>query len=206
LERRFTLESYKEETNKELENLSKQIEKLENTASGIVSVDHFLRSRVNFDIPMDSCLAEVEKEFCATGISLYSFMARYGSLIAKQANLRNCKYRFIINSTMTSDDREGKDEKKNAIKIFQNCQKEAPGKIELRLLDEPIYCSIAMFDGKEEHGRITVEFYIFTVKGKIDTSERPHIDLLPHRDPIWYKFYQNQFEEMWEKAIPITQS
>lgn len=84
------------------------------------------------------------------------------------------------------------------------------GSIELRLMNVAPGFSIVPTDTKESNntdsgkfdGRISVEFICY----RSNTEKRPHIDLIEKRDSYWYKYFYDQYVDLWEASKPCLSS
>jgi hypothetical protein len=72
------------------------------------------------------------------------------------------------------------------------------GSLVVRLLSYAPSFELISLDSNQSTGVLFVEIYIH----KFGYSTPPTFDLNAHRDGIWYKFFTEQFEQMWEAARP----
>ncbi len=77
-----------------------------------------------------------------------------------------------------------------------NAQK--AGELSVRLVPYAPSFSMLSFDAHQDNGVIFVEIYPHKMAHRLP----PTFDLLPDRDGIWYTYFLDQFEEMWNAARP----
>lgn len=72
--------------------------------------------------------------------------------------------------------------------------------IELRLLDLVPSYSLYIFPHEEDGGVMYVEIYGY----KSRFGSMPKFQLKQHGNPDWYKYFVEQYEELWKDAVAIT--
>ena len=73
------------------------------------------------------------------------------------------------------------------------------GDLSVRLLSYAPSFGIVSLDAKQENGIVFVEIY----PHKFGHKSPPTFDLTPQRDGNWYKYFTEQFDEMWNVARPF---
>lgn len=81
-------------------------------------------------------------------------------------------------------------------KMPGNSQK--AGEINVRLVSYAPSFSMLSFDPHQDNGIVFVEIYPHKMAHRLP----PTFDLMPKRDGIWYLYFLDQFEEMWNAARP----
>jgi hypothetical protein len=72
------------------------------------------------------------------------------------------------------------------------------GSLSVRLLSYAPSFGLISLDADRSSGIVFVELY----PHKTGFGEQPAFDLTPHRDGDWYRYFVQQFEEMWDSAKP----
>lgn len=83
---------------------------------------------------------------------------------------------------------------------FENFQGNAfkTGNLAVRLLSYAPSFGISSFNANQEHGLMVVELY----PHKSGFESPPCFELTPQRDGNWYKYFTEQFDQMWNAAKP----
>ncbi|GAA4597000.1 hypothetical protein GCM10023194_70610 [Planotetraspora phitsanulokensis] len=68
--------------------------------------------------------------------------------------------------------------------------------MQIRVLDHVPAMSLAVVDEGLPEARTFVEFYTY----ESSSNARPHLELKPATSPVWYVYFTNQFEKMWQRA------
>ncbi len=77
-----------------------------------------------------------------------------------------------------------------------------PGRVEIRTLNHVPTSSITILDQGLPTGKIFVEFYMYE-----DSSvRRPHLEMSAQNSPVWYWYFQDQFEKMWSAGTTWERS
>ncbi|MCD0445034.1 hypothetical protein LO763_15565 [Glycomyces sp. A-F 0318] len=69
-------------------------------------------------------------------------------------------------------------------------------RIEVRTLDNVPTSSIALIDAKSPTAKMVVEIYTYDES----SAYRPHLSLAPNVSPIWYNYFERQFERLWDES------
>jgi len=193
VERRFTLRSLEDKVEDKiaakLDNIEHQTKMVNDTLSGSVSVDAVMSNRLHY-IPLEHRLTNV-KEVCFSGQSLVAVVSGYYGWFLKLAK-DGCKFKFLIEEPSHCDEKV-KEEISQTLRWLAPLKNATPSQVEIRHTSEVLHYSLLLVDSNDQSGRIQVEFYCQNVS----TSERPHINLLPARDPKWYQLYKAEFESLW---------
>jgi hypothetical protein len=72
------------------------------------------------------------------------------------------------------------------------------GSLSVRLLSYAPSFGIISLDANRDNGIVFVEIY----PHKFGFKSAPTFDVTPHRDGNWYKYFVDQFDEMWDAARP----
>jgi hypothetical protein len=72
------------------------------------------------------------------------------------------------------------------------------GSLSVRLISYSPSFSIISFDANRSNGVVFVDIY----PHGSGYGSPPTFDLTLHRDGEWYKYFVEQFEQMWQKAKP----
>lgn len=83
-------------------------------------------------------------------------------------------------------------------KALQGAASKKAGSLTVRLMPYAPSFGILSFDAHQDNGIAFVELY----PHKFGYKSPPTFDLTPQRDGIWYKYFTDQFEEMWNAARP----
>ena len=76
------------------------------------------------------------------------------------------------------------------------------GSVEVRFMTTNPKYSMTLIDPYHSNGRIIVEFIGY---GTSQIHQRPHFELTPKEDGIWYEYFLHQFESL-EKSSRIALS
>ena len=136
------------------------------------------------------------KEVCIAGKSLVGVISLYGALFLKLAK-QGCKFKFLVEnpSRYEKDDRVRADIN-HALDLLSTLKQESSANIDIRVTSTALHYSVIIVDRKSESAQVQIELYSYQVA----TSDRPHLFLLPKRDPKWYKFYEADFINAWNDA------
>ncbi len=83
-------------------------------------------------------------------------------------------------------------------KVLEGAVSKKAGSLTVRLMPYAPSFGILSFDVHQDNGIAFVELY----PHKFGYKSPPTFDLTPQRDGIWYKYFTDQFEEMWNAARP----
>jgi hypothetical protein len=193
VDRRVALRSLEEKLDSRLGELEKQSRTINDGLSGVVSVDTMFKNRLDYT-SLERRLNEV-KDIWFSGQSLIGVVSAHHSLFRKLAR-EGHRFRFLLEDPSHCSQKD-EEEIKQTLNFLVSIKKETPSQIEIRLTPAILHFSLLLTDRNKQSGRIQVEFYAY----QIATSDRPHVNILPARDPVWYRFYQEQFESLWNNAM-----
>jgi len=75
-----------------------------------------------------------------------------------------------------------------------------PGKFEARVLDFNPGLSMVLMDAHRSSGTAIVEVYGF---GQESTSKRMSVEIKAAESAVWFEYWVDQYERMWEMAKPL---
>ncbi len=75
-----------------------------------------------------------------------------------------------------------------------------PGKFEARVLDFNPGLSMVLMDAHRSSGVAIVEMYGF---GHESTSQRMSVEIKSEESAVWFEYWVDQYERMWELASPL---
>lgn len=73
-----------------------------------------------------------------------------------------------------------------------------PGRLELRLVGFVPAVGLLMIDPDEAHGQVRVDIYSHRF-----AAPEPTLALLAGRDPVWYRHFRQEFEQIWSAGRPF---
>jgi hypothetical protein len=73
-----------------------------------------------------------------------------------------------------------------------------PGRLEMRLIGFVPAVGLQMIDPDEAHGQVRVDIYSHRF-----AAPEPTLALQAHRDPIWYRHFRQEFEQVWSTGRPL---
>jgi hypothetical protein len=73
-----------------------------------------------------------------------------------------------------------------------------PGRLEIRLIGFVPAVGLLMIDPAEAHGQVRVDIYSHRF-----AAPEPTLALLAHRDPVWYRHFRQEFEQIWSTGRPV---
>ncbi len=99
---------------------------------------------------------------------------------------------FLNHSDPTEYDRDVR----QSLDRFASLRDRYATQMQIRLLDHVPAVSLAVVDQGLPDARTFVEFYTY----ENSSNARPHLELRPATSPVWYGYFTNQFEKMWQRA------
>ena len=168
------------------------------------SLDGILLNRKQLE-PLEERL-QFSKNIQIVGASLFRLTTEYMGFFEEKA-LEGCKFQFLLLNpdceltklTATYVVYEIANVEtyisnvQTAIENLKKFKTKFSDYVEIKIIDYIPAYSMIITDSEKDIGTIRIEFYPFSVP----TRERPHIVLQKSREPVWYKFFQKQFESMW---------
>jgi len=73
-----------------------------------------------------------------------------------------------------------------------------PGRLEMRLIGFVPAVGLLMIDPDEAHGQVRVDIYSHRF-----AAPEPTMALLADRDPVWYRHFRQEFEQIWSAGRPV---
>jgi hypothetical protein len=152
---------------------------------------------------------QFSKEVIFTGGSLCRISTEYLGFLEQKAQ-EGCKLKFLLvepQSTAaclvaqyvvyeinnpTAYDEQIRNSLTNLGKLKQKYEK----LVEIKVSQGVPPFGLIAADPRKNHGTVQVELYTLAVP----TRNRPEFTLLKDRDPYWYEFFLNQFDQMWDRA------
>lgn len=146
------------------------------------------------------------KDIRISGASLFRLTTEYLGFLQEKAK-EGCKFKFLLLDPNceaaklvathivyeVNDNQTYINNINTTISNLTLLKKKYPDNIEIKIADFIPSFSIFITDPEKEDGTIRVEIYTQAVP----TRERPQLALSNNREPHWFKFFLNQFDEMW---------
>lgn len=153
------------------------------------------------------------KDIQVTGASLFRLTTEYIGLLEEKAK-EGCRFKFILLNpeceatklvaTYIVYEVNNIEIYKNNINIaitnLKKFQSKFPDRVEIKIANFIPAYGMVLTDTNKENGAIGVELYPYIVP----TRDRPHIVFMKQREPIWYSFFLQQFEAMWDNKDTIS--
>lgn len=150
------------------------------------------------------------KEIEIAGGSLSRLASEYLGFFEQKAK-EGCKLKFLLLQPESeaskliaeyvvyevNDNEIYKNQLLTALSSFSRLKKQFPALIEIRTYKCVPSFGLLICDRTLECGSIMIEIYAY----KVPTRDRPQFTLKASRDPIWYSFFRNQFDLMWNQGI-----
>ncbi len=195
-----------------IENQTKELGvQLKKINSDSMSVDNILLTRKTLP-PLEKRL-QTSKEVFITGGSLIRLSNEYLGLFENLAK-EGCVIKLLLlnpnapsakltadNIVYEIDDFETyQNYIKSSLKSFTKLSKKYPNSIEIKISDFLPSYSFFGVDLSKDYGSIMVEIYTFNEP----TRERPHFNLSKMNDPVWFNYFLNQFDKIWEISDSVN--
>ncbi|MCW2947688.1 MAG: hypothetical protein JWR24_4405 [Actinoallomurus sp.] len=101
-----------------------------------------------------------------------------------------------LNFLNTTDPSEYDRDVQQSLDRFASLRNRYTTQMQIRVLDHVPAISLAVVDEGLSEARTFVEFYTY----ESSSAARPHLELKPDTSPVWYLYFTNQFEKMWQQA------
>jgi hypothetical protein len=75
-----------------------------------------------------------------------------------------------------------------------------PESLSIRTIDHILAAGVAMLDSGLPSAKIYVELYTY----EKSSARRPHLEMTPASSPVWYSYFEEQFERMWKQGKERT--
>jgi hypothetical protein len=190
--------------------IAESMSKIEESAELRISADKFLAHRVDF-----SSIEEIFKDadrIEAVGTTLISFGTIYQALIHQRIT-QGCCARLVITNHVNKNVADIAAQKmpesptrethmsqaRTALMSLSGIagQHSSGGSLEIKVLDTFPPFGLLIINGDQPNGRIRVELY----PDNCPIAARPMFELFATRDGEWYRFFRQQFEILWQKAV-----
>jgi hypothetical protein len=206
-----------EELEKQLNSIEQQLQENQSIIMQNMSdINSMLKKNATFNMVRDrSQLVDIEEmaagatEIAAAGITLVSIVTPRYDFFTQKAR-EGCKLRFLLldpdslaaqvwnsGQRIITTSEDNATTLKTLQRLMQN--KGLKGKCEVRLTQFQLPFSIVITDPDKDQGRMNVEFLAY----KTSLPRRPHIHLSRRESEKWFKFFSNQFEQLWSDATRL---
>jgi len=181
---------------------------VEQDIDGHPSADDFFEP----DFPNLRPYLESAKHICVTGTTLYLFTVMYAGTLQKKV-LDGYELCFVV----VNPDGPGVETILARSSIFPTisvvrqelCRtldnlkaltdlQTRQGQVQVRLVDYDPTLGMSLMDAKQPDGVIVAGIYPQRMSWEIE----PTFELNRSRDPYWYQFFLEQFDQMWASAMP----
>ena len=171
------------------------------------SLDSIMSDRKSLQ-PLEDRLQNA-KDIAITGGSLFRLANEYLGYFERKAQ-DGCSLKFLLLKPKSPASRlvaeyvvyEIKDQDtydaqlRAALDNLDRLKQKYGNLVEIRTYECVPPFSLLICDPEKEYGSIMVELYTY----KVPTRDRPQFILQARREPVWYKFFREQFSKMWENA------
>ena len=173
------------------------------------SIDSIMSDRKSL-LPLENRL-QSPTDIAITGGSLFQLAHGYFSFFEQKVK-DGCHLRFLMLKPgceasrlvekyvvyETHDPDEYNDQLLTALKRLYRLKQQNRNLVEIKTYECVPPFSLLICDPKKDSGSIMVELYTHAVS----IRDRPEFVLHALREPRWYSFFLEQFNQMWEEATP----
>jgi hypothetical protein len=192
-----------------IEKITEQTYELLNNGSKLTSLDSIIQNRKSLS-PLEERLADA-KRIMISGGSLFRLATEYLGFFEDMA-AGGCSFQFIlvdpesdsaivVANQIVYEVKNAEAYSANirmALKNLESLKQKYPKQVDIRLVNYVPPFSLMVCDPHKKNGSIRVELYTMAVP----TRERPHFHIRKNAEPQCFKFFLDQYEQLWKMAEP----
>jgi hypothetical protein len=179
--------------------------------SGLASLDSLIQNRKSLP-PLEERLGGA-KMIMISGGSLFRLATEYLGFFEDMAK-GGCAFQFVlvdpdsdaavfVAKQIVYEVENAKAYTANirmAVANLCSLKRKFPEQVEIRIVNYVPPFSLVVCDPQKKHGSILLELYTLAVP----TRERPHFRIRKQAEPHCFKFFWDQFEQLWKLATPTS--